>query len=170
MGRLCAVFLAAAVLCTACIKDRERGADLGVGDSLPKFTVTMNDGTKVGTDNLQEGISCIMFFTTVCPDCVKALPHMQRVYDEYVSQDVTFAMISREEGPERVEQHWESEGLSMPYSAQTDRKVYELFASACIPRVYISMNGIIKTVFTDTPSAPVYEDLKASIEKHMNKH
>ena len=135
MGRLCAVFLAAAVLCTACIKDRERGADLKVGDILPEFIVTMNDGSTVGTEQLKGGIGCIIFFTTACPDCQETLPQVQKVYDEYASKGVTFAVISREEGSGKVADYWASEGLTMPYSAQESREIYELFAASRIPRV-----------------------------------
>ena len=70
----------------SCIKEKQTGADLVIGDSIPDFTVTMNDGTKMSGAYLREGVSCIVFFTTLCPDCQQTLPHVQRIYDEYLSQ------------------------------------------------------------------------------------
>ena len=55
-------------------------------------------------------------------------------------------------------------GLELPYSAQNDRKVYEMFAQSRIPRIYIcEKGGIIRYIFTDDP-VPSYDQLKSSIE------
>ena len=164
MKYLYEILLALTVLCSSCIKEKENGADLAVGDSLPEFSVTMNDGTKVGTKQLSAGISCIMFFTTACPDCRETLPHMQRIYDEFAPKGVTFAIISREDGITTVSEYWTLEGFTMPFSAQSDRSVYELFAKTRVPRVYINKDGLIKAIFTDIPANPTYEDIKAVIE------
>ena len=52
----------------------------------------------------------------------------------------------------------------MPYSAQKDRNIYELFAVSRIPRIYISdENGTVRYIFTDDP-VPSYDDLKSSLE------
>jgi hypothetical protein len=52
----------------------------------------------------------------------------------------------------------------MPYSAQNDRKIYELFAKTRVPRVYICNDGVIKAVFTDQPENPTYEVMKTALE------
>ena len=150
-------------LSSSCIKEKQTGADLVTGDRIPDFTVTMNDGTTVSGAQFREGISCIVFFTTLCPDCQQTLPHLQRIYDEFLPQGVKFALISREEGAESIQKYWTSKGYTMPFSAQTDRDIYELFAATRVPRVYICRDGIIKSVFTDSPT-PSYEDLAAAID------
>lgn len=146
------------LLLTSCIKENQSGADLIVGDSVPDFTVVINDGCTVTGAELRQGVSCIIFFTTVCPDCQKALPHMQRIYDEYAPQGVQFVFISREEGSQSISKYWTEHDLRMPYSAQEDRSIYELFAQSRVPRIYICSDGVIKSIFTDNP-APVYEDI-----------
>ena len=164
MKRLCAMFFSVSLLCVSCIKDREDGADLNVGDRLPEFTVTMNDGYEIGTERLSDGISCIIFFTTGCPDCRETLPHIQKLYDEFAPKGITFAAISRGDGNAAVAGYWVAEGLTVPFSAQQDRRVYELFAKTRVPRVYINKDGIIKAIFTDIPANPTYEEMKAVIE------
>lgn len=151
-------------LSLSCIKEKQTGADLAIGDRIPDFTVTMNDGTKVTGAQLREGVSCIVFFTTLCPDCQQTLPHVQRIYDEYLHKGVKFALISREEGKDSIEKHWTEKGYTMLYSAQSDRRIYELFAKTRVPRVYICHDGLIRSVFTDSP-IPVYEDMKTVIEE-----
>lgn len=149
------------ILClVSCIKERQTGADLAVGDRIPDFSVITNDGLTVTGEGLSEGVSVIMFFTTACSDCRETLPHIQRIYDEYKSQGVSFAIISREDGAESVSRYWQEHDYTMPYSAQSDRSIYELFARTRVPRVYVCSSGVIKAIFTDDPN-PTYEAVKA---------
>ena len=155
--------LLAALCLSGCIKENI-GADLKVGDRLPDFTVTMNDGTVVSDDSLMGNVSCVMFFHTTCPDCQATLPVVQSIHDEYQQKGILFALISRGQTADDIDIFWEEKGLNMPYSAQEGRYVYNKFASTRIPRVYIcDKDGIIRYVFTDDP-IPVYDDLMSSLE------
>ena len=151
------------LIVSACIKDEPIGADLKPGDILPDFEVVMNNGITVTDEDLMNGVSLVMFFHTSCPDCQQLLPVMQEIYDEYKEKGVSFALISREDMRQDIEFYWEKKGLKMPFSAQSDRAVYEKFANSRIPRVYINKNGIIRYIFTDDP-VPSYDDLESSIE------
>ena len=152
------------LILSSCIKEKQ-GEELTVGDRLPDFEVVMNDGTVVSDDILCGGVSVVMFFHTSCPDCQQALPRMQQIYDEYASKEVSFAIISREDRAEDIEGYFNKKGLELPYSAQNDRKVYEMFAQSRIPRIYIcEKGGIIRYIFTDDP-VPSYDQLKSSIEE-----
>lgn len=149
---------------TGCIKEKQTGSDLKVGDRLPDFEVVMNDGSMVTDDYLKQETSVVMFFHTSCPDCQQVLPQMQKIYDEYASEKVSIVLISREESNEDIDSFWKERGLEMPYSAQKDRKVYERFAKSRIPRVYINeKGGIIRHMFTDDPN-PSYDDLKSALD------
>ena len=149
---------------SGCIKEKQTGADLKVGDMMPDFEVVMNDGRLVTDDALKETVSVIMFFHTSCPDCQQVLPEMQKIYSEYQTEKVSFVLISREDTDAGIMSYWEQKGLEMPYSAQNDRSVYELFAQTRIPRVYIcEKGGKIRYIFTDDPN-PSYEDLKSALE------
>ena len=155
--------LCIAALLVSCIKEKQTGADLAVGDRIPEFSVKLNDGSMVHSSSLNEGISCIMFFTTACPDCQNTLPQMQMLYDEYAEKDIKFLLISRENGESAVSLYWTSNGLGMPYSAQEDRLVYQLFARTGVPRVYICKDGRIHAIFTDNPT-PTCEGMKEVID------
>lgn len=147
---------------SSCIKEKQKGADLGVGDIIPDFTVTMNDGTQVTGALLREGVSVIVFFTTQCGDCRETLPHIQQLYDEYALKGVRFALISREDTQSNISAYWEGNLFTMPYSAQEDRKIYELFAKTRVPRVYLTKEGLIKSIYTDSP-VPDYDTLYESL-------
>ena len=153
-----------AFLCSSgCIKDNVEVVELKVGDRLPKFSVVMSDGSQVSDESLLGSVSCVMFFHTSCPDCQRTLPVVQQVYDEYAQNGVLFVLISREQTSRSVRAFWAQEKLSMPFSAQSDRTVYNKFAQSRIPRVYIcDKDGIIRYIYTDDPT-PTYENLNDSI-------
>ena len=155
--------LISALLMMSCIKDDVRGADLKVGDSLPDFEVVMSDGTTVSDDSLKGSVSVIVFFSTICPDCQQVLPVIQRIYDKYASEGVVFTLISREQDERDISIYWADNALYMPYSAQQDRRIYEKFAKAGIPRIYINdKDGTIRYIYTDDP-VPSYSELCSSL-------
>lgn len=119
---------------------------VNVGDPLPTFAVTMSDGTHLSTSDLRGKPSLIVFFSTTCPDCQRELPGLNERFLAH-GADTTFVAISREESADDVAAYWAAHCLSLPYSAQTDRLVYSLFARRGIPRIYISdSNGIVRKV------------------------
>ena len=138
--------------------------EIKVGDNLPSFQVTMNNGDVISNETLQGNISVIVFFHTSCPDCQEILPIIQQLYDEYQSKEVQFVLISRECDAEEIQTYWDSKGLSLPYSAQEDRTIFNLFASTRIPRIYIAdKDSMVRYIFTDDPQNPTYDELKESL-------
>lgn len=131
----------------SCVGDDEPEEwSLGPGDRVPEFTVTLNDGSTLSTAGMKGRRWVIVFFNTSCPDCRRELPQLQSAY-EARPEGEEWVCISREEGAAAIARFWEAHGLTMPYSAQEDRRVYSLFASTGIPRVYhINAEGIIEKV------------------------
>ena len=58
------------VMCTACIDDdvEEGTVDLQTGESIPVFSVVMDDGQIITSETLKGEVSLIVFFHTGCPD------------------------------------------------------------------------------------------------------
>jgi hypothetical protein len=92
------------------------------------------------------------------------LPHVQKIYDEYAQKGVRFALISREEEYSTVSIYWKNRNMTIPFSAQPTRVIYNLFAESRIPRVYICRDGVIKAVFTDNPN-PTYDDMDSVLKE-----
>ena len=61
---------------------------------------------------------------------------MQTVYEQ-TRDEFEWIAIGRQQDAAKAAQFWAKNSLTIPYSAQTDRKVYSLFATEGIPRVYI---------------------------------
>ena len=143
------------LLLTGCssIEDDETKERVAVGDRVPLFSVEMvKDGERstFSTSHLT-GETVIVFFSVKCGDCQRDLPKLNQYYLKH-KDDPGFQLIaiSRAEGEELVVPFWEEYGLQIPYSAQNDRRIYELFASSIIPRVYfVSAQGIVTRVFIE---------------------
>ena len=98
------------------------------GDMLPDFSVVLNDGSELSTQSLKGKVAVLIFFHTECPDCQKELPVIQQLYEEYAAnEEVAIYAISREEGEEEVADYWERNALTIPYSAQDDRRYMSCF-------------------------------------------
>lgn len=125
-----------------------------VGDRVPAFTVDVvipdGEASRHATFDSQKltGETVIVFFNTWCPDCQRDLPLLNDYYLAH-RDDAGFQMvaISREEGKQTLADFWSANGLLIPYSAQEDRAVYNLFASSIVPRIYfVSAQGLVTRV------------------------
>ena len=133
------------LLFTSCINQKEPpGADLQVGDKIPAFTIELNDGRLLSHSDFLKGSWLICFFNTSCPDCRKELYNLQLAI-----HNSQLVCIAREQSAESIERYWKENGLTLPYSAQTDRAIYNLFATRGIPRIYITQDGIITKAYDD---------------------
>lgn len=164
-----AIFAAIILCLCSCIKEKTNRQELTPGDTIPQFEVTMADGSIVSPQSLYGSPSCIVFFHTSCPDCRQTLPKVQEIYDLYINKGIKFVLISREQGKEEIQEYWQENNMTMPYSPQTSREVYSLFAQSRIPRIYISdKDCIIREIFTDDP-LPTFEGIKAALNSIIEK-
>jgi hypothetical protein len=172
----------AALLMTACggcsaIDDKVDGDEvidadsLVVGDQLPEFEVTMNDGSVVRTKDLLGQPSVVVLFSVDCMDCRHELPEIQRLWnmnegDSLIQgQRIPIVLIARKNLTEDIEPFWKFAELTMPYSPQPDRKVYSRFAPSRIPRIYISdASTTIRVAYADT-GMPTAETLAKEISR-----
>ena len=126
------------VVCMSCDPDDTEGVTLGVGDPLPTFAVTMNDGTSVATSDLKGRPSVIVFFATYCPDCKKELPELQRLWNVTDREEIPILLISRAQTQDDIEPYWQSEGFTMTYSPQPNRTIISL-----LPHSFLAFRSVI---------------------------
>lgn len=118
-----------------------------VGDKVPAFSVVLDDGSTFSTNDLGGVWTMIVFFNTSCADCQRELPEINAIYEDSVALATLLpttsagpgriVCIAREETAESISSFWRAHHLSLPYSAQSDRSIYALFARSVIPRSYI---------------------------------
>ena len=153
-------------ICEDCTEKPEEPGNIQVGDTLPDFSVTLNNGELVNKKSLEGKISLIVLFSTTCPDCQKLFPSIERLYNEYKDDDKFILLtISRAEGEDIVGKFMTGKGYTFPYSPQETRDVYSLFAPSIVPRVYISNpECIVEQSFIDNPLA-TYDEMKDKIDE-----
>lgn len=148
--------------------DKEsQGANLVVGDSLPTFQVTMNDGSTVSTADLLGSVSVVVFFSVDCGDCCVELPEVQRLWD--LQLGIPIVLIARENTEEAIQLFWQQHHLTMSYSPQSDRKVYSLFASSRIPRIYICDSQSVICYSHADDAMPTAEQMADEIKTLLTK-
>lgn len=170
MKHFIAFLIIALVTLSSCLGKVEQvtsGNDIvQLGQKLPLFTITLDDGTTLNTAQLQGRPSVIIFFNTLCGDCRRELPIVQRAYESY-GQKVQFICISRAQADDEVRSFWKDNGLTIPYSAQADKRVYELFATSTIPRIYVSdASAIVCRYFVERMS---HSDLTQVLDSLLNE-
>ena len=151
-------------LLVSCVVDESENSPSGsseivrVGDRLPAFTVEVIDGAERWLFSSVElsGPTVIVFFNTSCSDCRRELPRLNEYYLKHREEEgFRMIAISREETASSIRAFWEAEGLSIPYSPQPDRAIYQLFATATIPRVYVcSASGIVTWIGIENFTLP----------------
>ena len=130
--------------------DEKQTERIKVGDRVPTFSLTVENGGQVRSFSTTRltGETVIVFFNTSCPDCQRDLPLLNAYYLKHRDEEgFQMVAISREEGDASVAAYWEANHLQIPYFAQTDRRIYNLFATSIIPRVYFcGADGIVTRV------------------------
>lgn len=136
------VLLAVALSVCGCLSEKhEEPADslrIHVGDALPLFSAVTLTGDTVSSASFRGCVSVITFFSTKCGDCRLTLPELQKAYVSLEGQDVRFLCIARDEQADVVAPFWSDNTLTMPCSPQPDRRLYELFATSVVPRIFIA--------------------------------
>ena len=125
---------------------RDKGDLVQVGDSMPAFSATLDDGKVLAANFWREGNIVLAFFNTTCSDCRKELPFLQELMQAY-GQRYTFVAIGRQQNPEAAARFWQENGLTLPYAIDADRPVFARFARIGIPRIYVIREGVIKAAF-----------------------
>lgn len=161
------------LVCTTqgCISDGDPdGPSLGAGDMLPQFSVELNNGRVVSTSTLKGKVAVIVFFNTGCPDCQKELPVIQNLWELYQNDEtVEIFAIAREESATEISKYWKENNLTVPWSAQENRNIYNLFASSIIPRIYIADPSGLITASYDDSDMPDVEVLVNAIDDASKK-
>lgn len=165
--RLFAALVVCIAMCGCVTEPAESLHGLDIGSSLPEFSVAMADGRVADNAYLKGQVAIVAFFRTTCPDCQRELPVLQRVYEEFV--DIRMVLISVGEDNASISKYWIENGLTLPYSAQTDKVVAQTFRVGAVPQVYVcDENGVVRFVHSDNPVA-TYDQLAQELNQLLKR-
>lgn len=116
------------------------------GNAVPEFTVAGSGGAVFRSpEDFAGKTTLLVFFATWCPQCRAELPEVDKVWEAFKEEDrYSVVAVSRggasgkyEQSEDILQEYWNANGLSMPWYLDGDRDVFDKFASADIPRMYI---------------------------------
>ena len=150
--------------------DTETTTLVKAGDMVPDVTVTMFDVSKVSLEQLRGKVVLLNFWATWCPPCREELTHVQaEIIDRFAGRPFVFLPVSRGEERETVAAFREKTGYDFPMGLDSNRTVYDHFASNYIPRNFlIGPDGkvLLASVGYDEEE---FQELIRSIEEALAK-
>lgn len=95
--------------------DRQvRKIDRGSGNPAPDFEIELIDGETVTLSGYKGEVVLLNFWGTWCPPCRAEMPALQRTWDEYKDQGVTFLGVAIYDEKADVERFAEAYGITYP--------------------------------------------------------
>lgn len=159
-------FLAVALfLMTFAQDNNDLTSKIVAGDNMPTFIAQTLSGKTINTDELQGRPVLLIFFATWCEPCVKELPHIEELRQQYRNDELAILCVGREHSLTDLEQFNKKYNFTFDIAADPDRKIYALFAEKDIPRNYvIGKNG--KVVYKSVGfSKEKFSAMKIKIEE-----
>ncbi len=136
------------------------------GKPAPDFSVKLLDGETFTLSAHTGKVVILDFWATWCGPCVKALPEVQKFWDDVRTQDVVVVGISTDdpENEDAVQKMAAREKLTYPVGIDRDRinKAYAVRGIPCI--VLIDRNGIVQGRHVGFSS-----DLKRTLREQTEK-
>ncbi len=122
-------------------------SDALIDEAAPAFTLERLTGGEQSLAAHEGEIVILDFWATWCPPCVKALPLLVSVANDYKDRGVVFHAVNVRENNQRVETFLERQGLEMSVLMDRDGAVADLYKVTGIPQtVVIDKEGIVRIV------------------------
>lgn len=141
-----------------------RSFDLpGVGDPLD-ITFTAIDGREIDLADMKGTVVLVDFWATWCVPCIKAMPDLKKVYDEFGGKGFEIVGISLDSEKQKLEDYLKKESIGWPqyFDGQGwDNELARKFGIESIPSTFlIGKDGAIAAV---DPSAANLRDAVAAL-------
>lgn len=141
-------------------------------NKAPEFSITTIDNDVVKLDHkIKDKPIYLVFWATWCPSCLREVPTLKSVYQEY-KDDINFVAINvdrthfwynltTEESKKPVRKYLEEHGINYPVALDDDKILSDLYDVKGTPtQVLISKQGELIAKFHTTP-----EDIRSTLKQ-----
>lgn len=115
------------------------------GDKVIPFSIKTTDGKIIEVGKTNGKVIYLNFFATWCPPCIKELPYVEKkIWKTIKNTNFVMVALGREHSVAEMIEFKKQKKFTMPIAADSNRKVFSLFAPQDIPRnVVIDKDGKI---------------------------
>ena len=129
---------------TAVDSTKMRGA--AEGHPAPDAPLTLLDGSQKNVSDFQGGVTILSFWATWCPYCIKEMPDLQKVKENYPDTDVVLVNCGEEEAlvSDFVAQH----DYDFTWTLDPDFAAQRAYPTSGIPyTVVVDAEGVVTKIF-----------------------
>lgn len=137
-----------------------------VGDPAPDVELSNLDGDSINVLDEHAGEVVILdFWATWCPPCLRAIPDLLAVSDEYADQGVVFYAVNVREGESRIRPLLDARNWDLPVLLDSAGDVSHAYRADALPTtVIIGRDGVVRHVHVGAGSS-YREHLTAALEQ-----
>ena len=141
-----------------------------VGQPLPAFTVTDSAGKTFDTAAMKGRVMVVNFWATWCGPCRSEIPRLEKeIWEAHKADGLIVIGISRGEQMDLVKGFVAKNGMTYQIAVDPDRKIYDRFASAGIPRSYVVGRDGKITFQSLGYQAQEFDQLKAAVQHELTR-
>ena len=120
-----------------------------VGNEAPDFTAARLSGDEIALSSLRGNVVVLDFWATWCGPCVRALPEVQKIANEFESQGVIVLGVNQDQGAnalQLVKDFVSKNEITIDHFLDSRNTIGNLYKVSAIPTtVIIDANGIVRT-------------------------
>ncbi len=121
---------------------------LGPGDAAPQFAApALNGSSTVDLSEFRGKVVLLDFWASWCAPCLKSLPNLQALNDEFADSDFAVVAINVDKEPAEALQFLSKNAIRYPSVSDPEGKLPERFELSAMPTSYlIDRNGVIRYI------------------------
>ena len=140
--------------------------EMAIGSEAPDFTAKLNNGETFTLSDKKGQVILLNFWATWCSNCVKEMPAIEKLYEEYGDQ-IVIVGVNVGEDEDTIDTFIEAKNYSFPVACDTESNISNLYPSAGIPyTVIVGKDGLVTETFLGAKDADSqYTKLRRALQK-----
>ena len=140
--------------------------EMAIGSEAPDFTAKLNNGETFTLSDKKGQVILLNFWATWCSNCVKEMPAIEKLYEEYGDQ-IVIVGVNVGEDEDTINAFVDAKNYSFPVAYDTDSEISNLYPSAGIPyTVIIGKDGLVTETFLGAKDADSqYTKLRRALQE-----